>query len=216
MIRKTIALDLLIHNDDGKCYDSETGEEIDPIDYIIDYFNDKPSDYVNFTLERNDNITKPMERLHEDIEKAKQNEPERKYEDFMKTLVCDCCDDTIIDKHYPVAVINPYECLCLHCWRGEGSVNAKNIKTNADNYSLRSSLDSIKHDAVYERMIYNNQLVHYKKEMDKQRELLDEQEEQKENINKIVQSTYKCALGTDSAAAIEVARNLKEKWNEIR
>ena len=138
------------------------------------------------------------EKLNEEL----QDEPPILYKEFMDDLYCHCCGDKISTLNYPVAVINPYECLCLSCFRGDYTSNAETIKTNANIYRLRQDL--------------KNKYEHTRMERDMWRcttdsKIKETEEECKIQFKELVDEIYEDALRFDSATAIELLNNLKEK-----
>lgn len=130
-------------------------------------------------------------------------EPNPIHEKYMESLKCDCCGKEIISSRLPLCVMNPYEVLCMECFRAEHRKNSMIIKENASNYGLRSELKHLRDS--YNHLL--NQVSNLSDKYDESNKLL---EENKEKNQKLIDEAYKCAIATDSASAIEILRNLKE------
>lgn len=136
-----------------------------------------------------------------------EKEPVPLHEEYMKSLKCDCCGKEIISSRLPLCVMNPYEILCMECFRAEHRKNSMVIKENASNYGLRSELKNLRDS--YDDLLNRVSNLSYK--YDQSNKLL---EENKEKNQKLIDEAYKCAIATDSASAIEILRNLKKELEE--
>lgn len=136
-----------------------------------------------------------------------EKEPIALHEEYMKSLKCDCCGQEIISSRLPLCVMNPYEILCMECFRAEHRKNSMVIKENASNYGLRSELKHLRDSYNY----LLNQVSNLSDKYDQSNKLL---EENKEKNQKLIDEAYKCAIATDSASAIEILRNLKKELEE--
>ena len=134
-------------------------------------------------------------------------EPIRLHEEYMKTLKCDCCGAEIISLRFPLCVMNPYEVLCMECFRADYRKNSMVIKENANNYRLQSDLEN-------ERDKYNNLLFRFHCTSDEYKKKDKLLEENNEKTQELIDEAYKCAIATDSAAAIEIIKNLKKELLE--
>ena len=119
-----------------------------------------------------------------------------KHEKYISTLVCDCCGEKIIDSRFPVCVLNPYECLCMDCFRAEHRPNARVIKENANNYRLKSDLENTKKS--YMNIIHNmeNNFKSINACNSKFKDMVDD--------------AYYKAVATDSASAIALLSELRD------
>ena len=134
--------------------------------------------------------------------------PEPVHEDYLKTLKCDCCGKEIISSRFPVCVINPYEVLCMECFRAETNRrNARVIKENANIYRLRQDLENAQKSA------YNNEL-RVSQYIEEKNQLKKRCSEYKERNKELIDIAYNQAIATDSASAIEILRNLKEEFKK--
>lgn len=134
-------------------------------------------------------------------------EPIPLHEDYMKSLKCDCCGKEIISSRFPVCVMNPYEILCMECFRADHRANATTIKENANNYRLRSDLERERHN--YTTLL--NRFYDVSDEYEKRNKVLQTNNEKNQ---KLIDEAYQCAIATDSAAAIEIIRNLKKEMEK--
>lgn len=129
------------------------------------------------------------------------------HEEYMKSLECDCCGKEIISSRFPVCVMNPYEVLCMECFRADHRENAMVIKENANNYRLQSDLKNKRED-------YNYLLNRFNNVFDKYKECNELLKKNNERNQKLIDKAYECAIATDSASAIEIIRNLKKELEE--
>ena len=129
------------------------------------------------------------------------------HEDYMKTLKCDCCGKEILSSRFPVCVMNPYEILCMECFRADHRENARVIKQNANNYKLQSELENVKNNMLGCHTQIDNLMI-------KNHEMSEIIKENNQKTHKLIDNAYKCAIATDSASAIEILRNLKEEFNK--
>ena len=129
------------------------------------------------------------------------------HEEYMKSLKCDCCGKEIISSRFPVCVMNPYEVLCMECFRADYRENATVIKQNANNYKLKVNLESQIDDN--NRLRY--ELNYMSDKYNKSEELLKKNNERNQ---KLIDEAYNRAIATDSASAIEIIRNLKKELEE--
>lgn len=129
------------------------------------------------------------------------------HEDYMKTLKCDCCGKEILSSRFPVCVMNPYEILCMECFRADHRENARVIKQNANNYKLQSELESVRNNMLGCHTQIDNLMI-------KNHEMSETIKENNQKTHKLIDDAYKCAIATDSASAIEILRNLKEEFNK--
>ena len=136
-----------------------------------------------------------------------EKEPVPLHEEYMKSLKCDCCGKEIISSRFPLCVMNPYEILCMECFRAEHRKNSMVIKENASNYGLRSELKNLRNS--YDHLL--NQTSNLSDKYDQSNKLLKENEEKNQ---KLIDEAYKCAIATDSASAIEIIKNLKKGFEE--
>ena len=125
-------------------------------------------------------------------------------EEIMKNLKCSICGKSIIDLNWVECVINPYEVLCMRCFRAEYTENSTVLHENANNYRLKADLKSRDHKI----RSMKGQLINARNE----RDILEKDiVKNKDNIKKLIDSAYESALKCDSATAIEIIRNLKEE-----
>lgn len=129
-----------------------------------------------------------------------------KHEEYIKELVCDCCGSKIIDSRFPVCVLNPYECLCMDCFRAEHRPNARVIKENANNYRLKSDLENTK--GSYMRIIHNME-NNFKSINEKDVEAMKNVCNSK--FKDMVDEAYYKAVATDSASAIALLSELRDE-----
>lgn len=129
------------------------------------------------------------------------------HEDYMKTLKCDCCGKEILSSRFPVCVMNPYEILCMECFRADHRENARVIKQNANNYKLQSELENVRNNMLGCHTQIDNLMI-------KNHEMSEIIKENNQKTHKLIDNAYKCAIATDSASAIEILRNLKEEFNK--
>ena len=129
------------------------------------------------------------------------------HEEYMKSLKCDCCGKEIISSRFPVCVMNPYEVLCMECFRADYRENATVIKQNANNYRLKVNLES--------QIEKNNRLLFELHDISdrysKSEKLLKEKNKKNQEL---IDEAYNRAIATDSASAIEIIRNLKKELEE--
>lgn len=129
------------------------------------------------------------------------------HEEYMKSLKCDCCGKEIISSRFPVCVMNPYEVLCMECFRADYRENATVIKQNANNYRLKVNLES--------QIEKNNRLLFELHDISdrysKSEKLLKENNKKNQEL---IDEAYNRAIATDSASAIEIIRNLKKELEE--
>lgn len=127
-----------------------------------------------------------------------------KHEEYISTLVCDCCGEKIIDSRFPMVVLNPYECLCMECFRADHSKNARVIKENANNYRLKSDLENTKKS--YMNIIHNME-NNFKSINEKDVESMKNACNSK--FKDMVDDAYYKAVATDSAGAIALLSELR-------
>jgi len=129
------------------------------------------------------------------------------HEDYMKTLKCDCCGEEILPSRFPLCVMNPYEVLCMECFRADYRENAMVIKQNANNYRLQSDLENERQNRshCYAR-IDNLKRENHRMDMSIKKS--------NQRTHKLIDDAYKCAIATDSASAIEILRNLKKDFDK--
>lgn len=139
-----------------------------------------------------------------DLKKDLQNEPEMKHVVYMEDLVCDCCGEKIMKSRFPVCVMNPYECVCMECFRAEYRENSMAIQENANNYTLRRRMEA--YFNKYQNML--NVCYQDKREFE---QLSDAYNDLNFNIEEELAKAYELALKSDSASAIEIIRDLQDK-----
>lgn len=133
-----------------------------------------------------------------------------KHEEYLSTLKCDCCGKEIIDLRFPMAVLNLYECLCMECFRADYRENARVLKENANNYSLQKKLESYK-DAYYcnlHTMEKNFKEIN-KKDVESMKDACNSK------FKDMVDEAYYKAVATDSASAIALLTDLRDKTKEL-
>ena len=143
----------------------------------------------------------------EQYKEVVKDAPEAPNAEFMEELVCSCCGDKIMDLKFPFCVINPYECICMKCFRAEYRDNAMAIKTNANNYRLRSLYENAFNDKS--RFMQTANI-----EQQRLRESIKKEKEYHDFVDKAIDELYENALKTDSASAIEIVNNFKKKIKE--
>jgi hypothetical protein len=130
-------------------------------------------------------------------------EPDKPYEEYMKTLKCDCCGDEIINLNWVECVLNPYECLCMRCYRAADGKNAWIAHDHAENYRLARDLEEAENDIRREKQ----QVINAREERNN---AIEEKETYVSKTTELIEEGYALALKSESAAAIEILRNLKE------
>ena len=133
---------------------------------------------------------------------------------YMKTLKCDCCGKEILSLRFPFCVINPYEVICMKCYRADYRENATNIKQNANNYNLQSQIDQLYADKARNHTFVRRKIADLQNKIDSLQNDIEFLENYNKDANEIISSAYKCAISTDSAAAIEILRDVKEQLKE--
>ena len=131
-----------------------------------------------------------------------------KHEEYLSTLECDCCGEKIIDSRFPMVVLNPYECICMECFRADHRKNARVLKENANNYSLQKELENYK-DAYYHNLLSMEKNF---KEIDK-KNVESMRNACNSKFKDMIDEAYYKAVATDSASAIAL---LSEIRNEIK
>ena len=133
-----------------------------------------------------------------------------KHEEYLSTLKCDCCGKEIIDLRFPMAVLNPYECLCMECFRAEHSENARVIKQNANNYSLKSELEQNRKAYIHNMNAMESNFIEInKKDVESMKDACNSK------FKDMVDEAYYKAVATDSASAIALLTDLRDKTKEL-
>ena len=124
--------------------------------------------------------------------------------EFIKDLKCDLCGKPLTDTDY-IGVVSHDETLCLHCFRhGEENNFGKIVELNALTYSLKHQLQ----DAEKKQKEEYNQGFHWGQQSVKNH--------YRGKVNDILEKYYILALKSESAASIELIKNLKEEINDIK
>ena len=133
-----------------------------------------------------------------------------KHKEYVSTLVCDCCGKKIIDLRFPVCVLNPYECLCMECFRAEHRENARVIKTNANNYRLKKDLENERkaHISTINNMHNNFEKIN-KKDVESMKNVCNSK------FKDMVGDAYYKAVAIDSVGAIAILSELRNKIKEL-
>lgn len=141
-------------------------------------------------------------------------EDEPIHAEYMKTLKCDCCGEEILSLRFPFCVMNPYEVICMDCYRSDYRENARNIKQNANNYNLQSQIDQLYADRACNHTLTSEKIANLQDKIDSLQNDIQSLENHNKDVNAIISSAYRCAISTDSAAAIEILRDVKEQLKE--
>ena len=138
------------------------------------------------------------------IDDMLQSEPDKPNEEFMKGLKCSCCGEEIINLKWVECVMNPYEVLCMSCYRADYKDNQRVLHENANNYRLRTDLKRIDNEKRNLSSLLRTKSMDYE-------DLKEDYDEYTENIIKRVQEAYECALKVESGTAIMIIKDLKDK-----
>lgn len=130
------------------------------------------------------------------------NAPNAPNAEFMEGLVCDCCGEKIMEMNSPVCLITPYDCVCIYCLR-----STEELRTNGNNYRLRKQYES-------EWNRCNRLLSERERAIYSSNQSLEELNNYKNSMEEAMQELYEDALKTDSAAAIELAKSFREKFQK--
>lgn len=127
--------------------------------------------------------------------------------EFINDLKCDLCGKPLTDTDY-IGVVSHDETLCLHCFRhGEENNFGKIVEQHARIYSLEQQLKSAHKQSKREYKWGFEEGSKYNKSL---------RDDYVEKISKVLEDYYVLALKSESAASIELIKNLKEEINDIK
>lgn len=147
--------------------------------------------------------------MFEKIDDMLQSEPDKPNEELIKGLKCSCCGKEIINLNWVECVMNPYEVLCMSCYRADYKDNQRVLHENANNYRLRTDLKRIDNEKRNLSSLLRSKSMDYE-------DLEEKYDEYTRNIIKSVQEAYECALQCDSGTAIMIIKDLKDKIRIVK
>ena len=126
--------------------------------------------------------------------------------EFLKNLTCDICGKSLTDTNH-IGVVSADEILCLNCFRhGEEYNYGEIVELNAKVYSLKSKLESARKEKTSEFRRGFNWGANSNKGL---------KDEYHGKVLDLLEDYYVLALKSESAASIELIKDLKKEIMEL-